>query len=87
VNAYAASTITAKGQTTVPKEVRDALGLKPGELLIYDLRDGKVTIRKSLHVSELAGILHRPGQRAISIEEMDHDIAKAVADRDLRAHR
>jgi antitoxin PrlF len=40
------STLTDKGQTTVPKEVRDALGAKPRQRLQWDLAtDGTVTVR------------------------------------------
>ncbi len=38
------STITSKGQTTVPKEVRDALDLGPGDSLSWEVRGGKVAI-------------------------------------------
>ena len=39
--------ITSKGQTTIPKEVRDALQAGPGDLLGWDLApDGKVTVRR-----------------------------------------
>ena len=38
------STITSKGQTTVPKEVRDALDLEPGDRLSWEIRGGRVAI-------------------------------------------
>jgi antitoxin PrlF len=38
------STITSKGQTTVPKEVRDALHIGPGDRLSWEVRGGKVAI-------------------------------------------
>lgn len=38
------STITSKGQTTVPKEVREALDLEPGDRLSWEIRGGKVRI-------------------------------------------
>ncbi len=39
--------ITSKGQTTIPQEVRKALGAGPGDLLAWDLApDGKVTVRR-----------------------------------------
>ena len=38
------STITSKGQTTVPKEVRDALDVGPGDRLSWEVRGGRVTI-------------------------------------------
>ena len=40
------SKITSKAQTTVPKEVREALGVKPGDLLVYRIKGGKVTVAK-----------------------------------------
>jgi AbrB family looped-hinge helix DNA binding protein len=38
------STMTSKGQTTVPKEVREALDLEPGTKLRWEVRGGKVAI-------------------------------------------
>jgi AbrB family looped-hinge helix DNA binding protein len=38
------STITSKGQTTVPKEVRDALHLEPGDKLTWEINGGRVAI-------------------------------------------
>jgi AbrB family looped-hinge helix DNA binding protein len=38
------STITSKGQTTVPKEVRDALDLGPGDKLTWEVRGGRIAV-------------------------------------------
>ena len=38
------STITSKGQTTVPKEVRDALDIGPGDKLSWEVRGGRVAV-------------------------------------------
>ncbi len=38
------STMTSKGQTTVPKEVREALDLEPGAKLQWEVRGGKVAV-------------------------------------------
>lgn len=38
------STITSKGQTTVPKEVRVALDLEPGDKLSWEVRGGRVAV-------------------------------------------
>ena len=38
------SRLTTKGQTTVPKEVREALGLKPGDKLYWEVHGGRVAV-------------------------------------------
>jgi len=38
--------LTQKGQVTVPKQIRTALGLKPGDEVDFDIEDTKVTIHK-----------------------------------------
>jgi AbrB family looped-hinge helix DNA binding protein len=40
------STITSKGRTTLPKEVRDALDLEPGDSLSWEVRGNSVVITK-----------------------------------------
>jgi AbrB family looped-hinge helix DNA binding protein len=40
----ATSTLTSKGQTTVPKEVREALDLEVGDKLTWEVRGGKVAV-------------------------------------------
>ena len=43
----AISKITAKGQTTVPQEVRTALRSKPGDLIAWDIEPGgRVAVRR-----------------------------------------
>jgi antitoxin PrlF len=41
------SRITSKSQTTVPRAVRAALGLEPGDTLAYRIEDGEVWISKA----------------------------------------
>ncbi|QTD45081.1 AbrB/MazE/SpoVT family DNA-binding domain-containing protein [Ottowia testudinis] len=42
------STITVKGQVTVPKPIRDALGLTPGSRVDFDLDEqGRVVLRRA----------------------------------------
>jgi antitoxin PrlF len=41
------SKVTAKAQTTVPKEVRSALGVKPGDTLVYRIAKGRVTLARA----------------------------------------
>lgn len=41
------STLTAKAQTTIPREVRDRLKLQPGDRLVYEIEDDTVRLRKA----------------------------------------
>ncbi len=72
--------VTSKGQTTIPKEVRDRLGLDQGTRIEWTIEDGKATVRpRKLRAVDLAGIFHRPGMKPVSIEEMDKAILDAAA--------
>ena len=61
------ATLTSKGQTTIPKEIRDVLGMKPGDRMTFTLMpDATVVMRvKSKSVSELAGMLQRKGRKPV----------------------
>ncbi len=74
------ATLTTKGQITIPKEVRERLGVDTGDRLSFVVQEDGTVIVKSItrHVRELGGVLHRPGQRAISIKEMDDGIARRM---------
>jgi AbrB family looped-hinge helix DNA binding protein len=74
------STVTMKGQTTLPKDVRRALGLVSGDRVRYVILDGEVRLLKVRPVSELAGMLHREGRTPVSLEEMDEAIAGGAAE-------
>ncbi len=41
-----ASTLTAKGQTTIPAQVRKALDLKPGDIVSFEIKDHNAVIAK-----------------------------------------
>ena len=43
------STISSKGQVTVPAEVRERLGLRAGTVVSFELRDDGVLLRKGGH--------------------------------------
>jgi len=74
------STVTVKGQTTLPRDVRRALGLASGDKVRYVILDGEVRLLKSRPVNELAGILARPGRKPVSLDEMDAAIAAGATD-------
>ncbi|GLQ56806.1 AbrB/MazE/SpoVT family DNA-binding domain-containing protein [Devosia nitrariae] len=79
------ATVTSKGQITLPKDVRDDLKLRPGDKVEFEKRDGRYVLRpRNRSIMELAGILHRPGSKAMTIEEMDEKLAQALAEDDER---
>lgn len=73
------STVTMKGQTTLPKDVRRALGLASGDRVRYVILDGEVRLLKVRPVSDLAGMLHREGRTPVSLDEMDAAIADGAS--------
>ena len=74
------STVTVKGQTTLPRDVRRALGLESGDRVRYVILDGEVRLLKVRPVSDLAGMLHRPGRKPFSLDEMDDAIAGGASE-------
>lgn len=69
----AESTITVKGQTTVPQQIREAIGATPGTRLVWHLLpDGGLIVRaKTRSVLGLAGILEAPQGKHVTIEDMN----------------
>jgi AbrB family looped-hinge helix DNA binding protein len=41
------TTVTSKGQVTIPKEIRDQLGLKPSDKVMFSFENGHVTLRRA----------------------------------------
>jgi antitoxin PrlF len=73
------SAITVKGQATIPKAVRDHLGLKPGDRVKFFIHpDDTVVILPKIPVSALRGILARRHRR-VTIDEMNKAISQAAA--------
>jgi AbrB family looped-hinge helix DNA binding protein len=66
------ATLTSKGQTTIPKEIRDSLHMKEGDLMTFTLLpDGTVLMRvKNKSAMEIAGRLHKKGRKALPIEDL-----------------
>ena len=64
-------TISPKGQVTLPKELRAALGLKPGDIVALTISGNRVFITpKSLDFNDLAGLLGDPPLGRASLEEI-----------------
>jgi AbrB family looped-hinge helix DNA binding protein len=76
--------VTSKGQTTVPKEVRDFLGLEEGTQVEWTLDEkGTATVKpRKLRAIDLLGILGPPPNgRHLTIEEMNQATGEAVSAR------
>lgn len=76
------TTMTSKGQLTIPKDVRDKLGLAPGTRFFVTVKGREVVaMPKNRKLADLAGMLGRPPNgRSLSVEEMDEAIGDAVAE-------
>lgn len=74
------TTITSKGQITLPKSIRDKLKLRAGDRLDFVVDpDGTVRIVPvTSSVKELKGLVPPP-ERVLSLEEMDDAVAKGAA--------
>lgn len=72
----AASTLTSKGQITLPQEVRKQLRLKPGDRVDFEIgEDGQVRLRPIRgDLRALKGLLEQPGRAVVSLEEMERAI-------------
>ncbi|GAB4305230.1 MAG: hypothetical protein Fur0025_47290 [Oscillatoriaceae cyanobacterium] len=77
------TTVSDTGQISLPQEIRDHLKLVGGSKIDFVIdEDGQVKLF-TLHVSveELSGILHRPGIRKATLEEMESAISEGANDR------
>ncbi|HEX5665414.1 MAG TPA: type II toxin-antitoxin system PrlF family antitoxin [Hyphomicrobium sp.] len=68
----AKSTLTSKGQTTIPKEIRDELHMKAGDQMTFTLMpDNTVVMRvKSRSIEDLGGLLHKKGRKPVPVEQL-----------------
>ena len=81
------STLTVKGQATIPKAVREHLGLKPGDEVRFFMHpNGGVTILPVVPVTRLKGLVKWDGP-PVTIEEMDDAIADGIIERYERSRR
>ena len=73
------STLTSKGQITLPRQVRDHLGVQKGDTVDFVIgADGEVRVRAGeVDIAELKGLVRPPGRRPVSLEDMDAAIGRA----------
>ncbi len=73
------SSITKKGQTTLPKAVRETLGVQAGDRVRYVIADGEVRILPVRPIGRLFGTLHSDGP-AVTVEEMEQAVADGAGE-------
>jgi AbrB family looped-hinge helix DNA binding protein len=75
-----AATLTSKGQLTLPKDVRAALGVGPGDRVDFvRMEDGNFAVMPATHsVQSLKGLIPKPG-KPVSLDAMDAAIARGAA--------
>jgi len=79
------STISSKGQITIPKKIRDFLKVEPSDRIVFTpIEEGKVLITyKQSPVSNLFGMLkHHKLKKPVTLEKMEETIRKRRANRE-----
>ena len=59
----ASAKVTSKGQVTVPKVVRDALGVEQGDTVLFRVEDGRAVMVRTPDFLSLAGSLKVPANK------------------------
>lgn len=81
------STITAKGQATIPKPIREHLGLKPGDRIKFFMHpNGCAVLLPKVPVATLRGML-KTRRPPVTIEQMEEAAAIGAAEAALHRKR
>lgn len=69
--------ISSKGQITLPKSLRERLGLVAGDVVVFTAVGRNLVVTpKSTNFNDLAGLLGAPPQGGASLEEIDKTVAR-----------
>jgi AbrB family looped-hinge helix DNA binding protein len=76
------ATVTSKGQITLPRRIRERLGVKPGDRVAFRERsDGTIVVEaETVSFMDLFGVI-KPRKRGVTLEDMDKAIADGAAGR------
>jgi antitoxin PrlF len=77
------ATLTSKGQVTLPKEIRDRLGLDAGSTLDFQvLPDNTITARAVRpDARRIRGLLKSPHVAPLTVEQMDDGVARHLREK------
>jgi AbrB family looped-hinge helix DNA binding protein len=79
------SSITIKGQATIPKPIREHLGLNPGDRVKFFVHpDGTVVLLPKVPASALRGMVKSRGRRPVATRQMTKAIADGALGRSQR---
>jgi len=74
------SILTKRGQTTIPREVRRALGLAPSDRISYRIEGDHVTMTAAEHaVDELFGVFKKDGNEPVDYNALRQQFATETA--------
>lgn len=79
------ATLTSQGQLTLPKAIRDLLGLKPGDRVAFRVREDHTVVvePETLDLRSLRGAL-KPRRRGVTLEQMAKAVRSAGAGKPRR---
>ena len=78
------STMTRKGQITIPSDLRKALGLRAGQQVTFSRAENALVITPiEEDITAMFGLLK--AERSVSLEEMDEAVAEMAKDLNDRA--
>jgi len=83
------SAITVKGQATIPKSIREHLGLRPGDRIKFFVHpDGTVVLLPKIPASAIRGMVKSRNARPVTTEQMTAAVAEGALRRNpRRRHR
>ena len=75
-----AARLTSKGQVTLPKAVRDALGLQEGDQIVFRVEGRRAALARTTDLLDLAGAVSVPAsKRGAAWEEVRRQVRTARA--------
>ncbi len=82
------TTVTSKGQVTIPKEIRERLRIKPKDRVTFTI-DGDHAVLHAVHgdIRDLKGIFHRKGMKPIDFKALRRRFEESVSEDVMRVLR
>lgn len=81
----AVAKVTSKGQVTVPKAVRDALGIEEGDAVVFRVEGDRAVLARTPDLLDLAGTIRVPAAKGNAA--WDEPLWRSRAERGARRHR